>query len=255
MHPYVDDRVYTPPDALLPDYLSMLATLGVERAVLVQPSIHGTDNSALLEALGRLPLSGRGIIALGEGVDDYKLRELDEAGIRGVRFNLVDVTRGRRALPMEHMRQVARRVRPLGWHVEVLLHVDEYPQLERLFRSFPGDLVFAHLGYPRSGGGVDDPGFRQLLGLLGRGNTWVKLTAPYRLSREALPYEDVMPLIHALADRAPDRLLWGSDWPHVRLDGAMPNDGDLCDLLLRWLPDPALREHVLVDNPDRLYRF
>lgn len=255
MHPYVADRVYTPPDALLPDYLSMLATLGVERAVLVQPSVHGTDNSALLEALGRLPFSGRGIIALSDGVDDYKLRALDEIGIRGVRFNLVDVVSNRSELPLEHMRQVARRVRPLGWHVEVLLHVHEYPQIGGLFRNFPGDLVFAHMGYPRAAAGVDDPGFRELLRLLGQGNIWVKLTAPYRLSGQAWPYEDVMPLVQALAERRPDRLLWGSDWPHVRLEDTMPNDGDLCDLLLRWLPDPALRHRVLVENPNRLYRF
>jgi predicted TIM-barrel fold metal-dependent hydrolase len=240
---------------MLPDYLSMLATLGVERSVLVQPSVYGTDNSALLEALARAPMRTRGVLVLEDSVSDYELRRLDEAGVRGVRINLVDRRDPGGPLPIEALRRAARRVRTLGWHLELLLHIDDYPDLDRQLRSIPADMVLAHLGFPRPGHAVDNPGFQQLLRLLDRGNTWVKLTAPYRLSSEEYPYQDIDPLVAVLRERAPQRLLWGSDWPHVRHDGKMPNDGDLCDLLLSWLPDPAIRERVLVDNPAALYRF
>ena len=254
-HPYIPDRAYTPPDALLPDYLSVLATLGVERSVLVQPSVYGNDNSVLLDALARSPVRSRGVVSLDDSVSDYRLRSLDAEGVRGVRYNLVDGRDPGGELPLERLRWMSRRVRTLGWHVELLLHVDDYPDLDRLFRAFPGDLVLAHMGFPRRGYGLEDAGVQELLRLLDRGNTWVKLTAPYRLSTAELPYEDLLPLVQLLVAHAPERLLWGSDWPHVCQEDAMPNDGDLCDLLLRWLPDPALRERVLADNPNRLYRF
>jgi predicted TIM-barrel fold metal-dependent hydrolase len=158
-------------------------------------------------------------------------------------------------LPAQSLRALAERIRPLGWHLELLLHVDEFPELDRVFADFPVDLVFGHLGYMRTERGPHAPGFQALLRLLRAGRCWVKLTGPYRISGAALPYPDVTPFAHALADVALDRLLWGSDWPHVMLKGAMPNDADLCDLLADWLPEETLRRRVLVDNPARLYGF
>jgi predicted TIM-barrel fold metal-dependent hydrolase len=143
----------------------------------------------------------------------------------------------------------------MGWHLEFLMHVDEFPDLDALLADFPVDVVFGHLGYMKAGQGVDAPGFAALLRLLRGGRAWVKLTGPYRISGEALPYNDIRPLAHALLNTAPGRILWGTDWPHVMVKGLMPNDGDLCDLLETWVPDALLRHKVLVTNPEQLYGF
>lgn len=256
VHPYAAQRVYTPPDCLLPDYERMLAALGLERAVLVQPSVYGVDNTVLVEALERGDGRYRGVAVVHAGVADLELARLNARGVRGLRVNVVDVP-GRRpgALPLAELRALAARIAPLGWHLELLAHVDEFPELDRAFAGFPVDIVLGHLGYMTTARGLDDPGFRALLRLLGHGRCWVKLTGPYRISGAPLPYADVAPFARALAETRPDRLLWGSDWPHVMLKGAMPNDADLVELLADWLPDEAMRRRVLVENPAALYGF
>jgi 2-pyrone-4,6-dicarboxylate lactonase len=248
--------VYTPPDCLLPDYERMLAALGLARAVLVQPSVYAHDNTVLLAALERGGGRYRGVAVIDPAVADLELARLHARGVRGVRVNLVDVP-GREpgALPLPALRALAKRVAPLGWHLELLLHADEFPGLDTAFADFPVGVVLGHLGYMSAGRGLDDPGFRALLRLLARGRCWVKLTGPYRISRAPLPWADVAPLARALAEARADRLLWGSDWPHVMLEGEMPNDADLIDLLEDWLPDATLRRRVLVDNPAALYGF
>ena len=135
------------------------------------------------------------------------------------------------------------------------MHVDEFPELDRTFADFPVDIVLGHLGYMKTDKGLQDPGFQGLLRLMKRGTAWVKLTGPYRISSQPLPHADTIPFAHALLDAAPDRVVWGTDWPHVMVKGTMPNDGDLADLLLSWIPDAALRARVLVENPARLYGF
>ena len=254
-HPYASERIYTPPDCLLPDYRAMLATLGVERAVLVQPSVYGTDNTVLLGALREGGGAFRGVAVVGESPAGHALEALHAAGVRGVRVNVVDVREGKGSLPSARLRDLAARIAPLGWHLELLLHVDEHPSLERDLAGFPVPLVFGHLGYLRTDKGLENPGFRALLRLAGEGRAWVKLTGPYRISTHPLPHGDVTPFAHALLEAAPGRVLWGSDWPHVMVKGAMPNDGDLADLLAAWVPDEALRRRVLVENPARLYGF
>jgi predicted TIM-barrel fold metal-dependent hydrolase len=255
-HRYAERRVYTPPDCLLPDYERMLTALGLERAVLVQPSVYAQDNTVLLEALERGGTRFRGVAVVGEDAAEPLLDRLHSAGVRGVRANIVDVP-GREpgALPMSKLRALAARIAPLGWHLELLLHADEFPELDRALAGFPVDVVLGHLGYMQASRGLDDAGFRALLRLLARGRCWVKLTGPYRISGRALPYADVVPFARALAEARADRLLWGSDWPHVMLRGAMPNDADLLDLVSAWLPDESERRGVLVDNPARLYGF
>jgi len=252
---YSPERVYTPPDCLLPDYRAMLDALGVARAVLVQPSVYGADNAVLLAALREAGPAFRGVAVVAPSIADAELEALHAAGVRGVRLNVVDVREGRGKLPVASLRELAWRIAPLGWHVELLAHVDEYPQLDRELAGLPVDLVFGHLGYLRPGRDLDDPGFRALLRLAGEGRAWVKLTGPYRISARPMPHEDVTPLAHALLERAPERIVWGSDWPHVMVKGAMPNDGDLADLLSAWVPDEGLRRRVLVENPARLYGF
>jgi predicted TIM-barrel fold metal-dependent hydrolase len=253
---YSPARIYTPPDCLLSDYLHMLDTLGVERAVLVQPSVYGTDNTVMLEAMktagGRL----RGVAVVDEDIPDEELKSLDTAGVRGVRVNIVDVKdRKPGTLPLKELSKLAAKIKPLGWHMEFLMHVDEFPDLDRMLADFPVDTVYGHLGYMKTDHGTGNPGFHALLRMMQAGRAWVKLTGPYRISAEPLPHADTNDYAHALLAAAPAQVVWGSDWPHVMVKTPMPNDGDLCDLLAAWVPDAALRKQVLVDNPARLYGF
>jgi predicted TIM-barrel fold metal-dependent hydrolase len=254
-HRYSERRVYTPPDALLPAYRHLLETLGIERSVLVQPSVYGTDNTVMLSAMSQLGPRCRGVAVVDDAVEDAELERLHRSGVRGVRINVVDVAEDKGVLPMESLLRLASRVRSYGWHVEFLMHVDEFPDLDTTFANFPVDIVIGHLGYLKTAQGVANAGFQALLRLMQTGKAWVKLTGPYRISGEPLPHRDTIAFAHALLDSAPDRVVWGTDWPHVMVKGAMPNDGDLADLLLEWVPDAALRERVLVRNPATLYGF
>jgi predicted TIM-barrel fold metal-dependent hydrolase len=254
-YPYSPQRVYTPPDALMPDYRHMLDTLGVERAVLVQPSVYGTDNTAMLDALAADSARLRGVAVIAPDTPSTELARMHALGVRGIRCNIVDVKEGKGRLPMDSLTALAMRIKPLGWHLEFLMHVDEFPDLDTLLGDFPVEVVFGHLGYMRTDKGLAAPGFQALLRLAKAGRAWVKLTGPYRISTGALPYADVTPYAHALLEQAPAQLIWGTDWPHVILKGAMPNDGDLCDCLAAWVPDAGQRARVLVDNPARLYGF
>jgi predicted TIM-barrel fold metal-dependent hydrolase len=233
----------------------MLTVLGVARAVLVQPSVYATDNTVMLEALREGGAAFRGVAVVDWLVGDDQLASMHAAGVRGIRVNVVDVKAGAGALRLDPLRSLARRIAPFGWHVELLMHDDEFGNLDRDFADFPVDVVFGHMGYMRTTHGIAAPGFQALLRLLAAGRTWVKLTGPYRISTAALPYADVTAFAQKLIGIAPQQVLWGSDWPHVMLKGAMPNDGDLADLLGTWIPDENLRRSVLVDNPARLYGF
>lgn len=253
---YSPARIYTPPDCLLGDYQHMLATLGVERAVLVQPSVYGSDNTVMLYAMRAAGNTFRGVAVVDEDIDDDELEKLNAAGVRGVRVNIVDVKdRKPGTLPTAELTTLARRIAPLGWHMEFLMHCDEFPDLDRIFTDFPVDLVLGHLGYMKTSLGVNNAGFQALLRLMKAGKTWVKLTGPYRISGEALPHADTNAFAHALIAANAERVLWGTDWPHVMIKAAMPNDGELCDLLSAWIPDIATREQVLVKNPAKLYGF
>lgn len=252
---YAANRVYTPSDCLLPYYRDMLATLGVSRAVLVQPSVYGSDNEVLMRALVEVGPAYRGVAVVDWDIEIAALEKMHAAGVRGVRVNIVDVKESKDALPMQQLKALAARVAPLGWHMEFLLHADQFPDLDEDLADFPVEVVFGHLGYMSTGRGLDEPGFQALLRLLKRGRSWVKLTGPYRISSETMPHSDVTQFAHALLATAPDQIVWGTDWPHVMVKGAMPNDGDIADLLSIWIPDENLRRKVLVDNPARLYGF
>jgi 2-pyrone-4,6-dicarboxylate lactonase len=253
---YYSERIYTPADALLPDYQHMLATLGVERAVLIQPSVYGTDNTAMLDAMKAAGPQFRGVAVVAEDISARELERMHAAGVRGVRVNIVDV-KDRKAgtLPLDALKKLALKVAPFGWHMEFLMHVDEFPDLDRLLADFPVPTVYGHLGYMRTDKGIATPGFQALLRMMQSGRAWVKLTVPYRISTQPLPHADTNVYAHALIKAAPRQVIWGTDWPHVMVKGAMPNDGDLCDLLGDWVPDAATRKQVLVHNPARLYGF
>jgi predicted TIM-barrel fold metal-dependent hydrolase len=254
-YPYAPERIYTPPDALLPEYRAMADTLGLARTVLVQPSVYGTDNTVMLGALAEMGDRARGVAVVDDDVDDNELARLDAAGVRGVRLNLVDVKDPTGALPLDRASTLAQRIAPLGWHMEFLVHVDDVPDIDVQFRDFPVDVVLGHLGYCRPGQNPDISNFKALLRLLNGGRAWVKLTGPYRISAGGLPYADTDPFAYALLNAMPDRVLWGSDWPHVMVKGRMPNDGDLCDILIHWTRDGETLEKVLVANPAALYGF
>ena len=249
-------RLYTPTDCLLPQYQDMLRVLGVERAVLVQPSFYAADNRVLLEALKVGGQNFRGVAVVEPQVSDAELERLHRAGVRGVRVNVVDTREAKGVLPLAQSRELALRVRPLRWHMEFLAHVHEFPDLDQMFENFPVDVVFSHLGYVPTEAGIDTPGFRALLNMLKQRRAWVKLTGPYRISKGDFPFGDTTPFAAALIEAAPDRIVWGTDWPHVKASWSipMPNDGDLTDLLAQWVPAHLLRQ-VLVENPARLYGF
>jgi 2-pyrone-4,6-dicarboxylate lactonase len=257
-YPYDPERIYTPPDATIESYRHLLAMLGVERAVLIQPSVYGTDNRAMLAALQAAGPGFRGVAVVEPAIAAREVEALHQAGIRGVRLNLVDRREGRNAVPVELVRALAERIAPFGWHIEFLVNMDEAPGFAEAVAGLPVPIVLGHLGYPRAGARdwTSSPAFAGLLALLAGGRCWVKLTGPYRISGAAdLPYDDVDAAAAELARAAPGRLIWGSDWPHVMMKKPMPNDGALCDLLARWIPDAKTRTRVLVENPMELYGF
>jgi 2-pyrone-4,6-dicarboxylate lactonase len=257
-YPYSAERIYTPPDATIESYRYLLSILGVERAVLVQPSVYGVDNRAMLAALQAAGPGFRGVAVVEPTISARDVEALHRAGIRGVRLNLVDRREGRNAVPVEIVRALADRIAPFGWHIEFLVNLDEAPNFSGAIADLAVPVVLGHLGYPRAGahGWVKAPAFEALLRLLAGGRCWIKLTGPYRISNAAdLPYEDVDAVAARLAQAAPGRLIWGSDWPHVMMKKPMPNDGALCDLLARWIPDAATRSRILVENPMELYGF
>ncbi len=256
-YPYYARRIYTPADTLLPDYEHMLDTLGVQRAALVQGSIYGSDNTVLLEALKAGRGRYRGVVVVEPDVSDQTLRALHAAGVRGVRLNIVDTKDNKGVLPMATLLPLAKKIKPYGWHVEFLLHVDEFPDLDKLLEDFPVDVSFGHLGYMRTEKPIETPGFQALLRLLKTGKAWVKLTAPYRISPNPMPHADTNAFAQALVAANAGRIVWGSDWGHIMLNWkiAMPNDGDIADLLSAWVSDEATRKKILVDNPAQLYGF
>jgi len=254
---YAAERIYTPPDSTWGDYRALLDVLGIERAVLVQPSVYGTDNAAMLSALAAAPTGLRAVAVVNEDVSASELETLHRAGVRGLRFNVVDRREVRNVVPAEALRAIARRIAPLGWHLELLINLDQAAGFATALADMPAPIVIGHMGYPRDGirAFMEASAFSDLKRLLDGGRCWIKLSGPYRISSRPLPYDDVDALAQALTMAAPERMLWGTDWPHVMLKGAMPNDADICDLIERWVPDAATRTRILVDNPTELYGF
>ena len=252
-YPWSPARGYTPPDALPAAYEHLHKMLGVTRGVITQPSVYGTDNSATLDYVGAHPDRLRAVVSVGPGVTDAELEAMHARGARGIRVNIADPG-GNPFKSFSELRRVAERLKPLGWHIELLLHVHEADMHE--LGGLPVPLSIGHLGYMPVGLGIDHPRYRGFLDRVADGNCWVKLSGPYRITAERhLPYADTVPFAHALVARRPDRIVWGTDWPHPMCTIPMPNDGTLADMLLDWVPDAALRKRILVDNPAELYGF
>jgi predicted TIM-barrel fold metal-dependent hydrolase len=252
-YPYAEGRRYTPPDCSLAAYRHMLATIGCERAVLVQPSVYGTDNRAHLDALAEAGPAFRMVAVVAPDAPPAELERMHAAGVRGVRVNVLSGL----GLALDVLEPLGRRLAPLGWHLQAFLDAEAIAAYEPALAALPCPLVIDHMGHFSMEAGLGQPGFQALLRLLRGGNTWVKLSGAYRLSRQPTPpFSDVVPYARALIEAAPERCVWGSDWPHPMVNGPpMPNDGDLVDLLADWAPDEAQRQRILVDNPAKLYGF
>jgi len=256
--PYATERIYTPPDSTVTDYRHLLKMLGAERAVLVQPSVYGSDNSAMLAALADFGAGVRAVAVADPDIAVPQIEALHRAGVRGLRFNVVDRRENRNAVQADLLRSVASRVAPFGWHIELLVNVDEAPDFAQALAGIPVPIVLGHLGYPKGGARqwTGHRAFADLLALIERGRCWIKLTGPYRISAAPdVPYDDVDDAAHRLIAAAPQRMIWGTDWPHVMKKKRMANDGELADLLERWAPDARTRARILVDNPAELYGF
>ncbi|HYF07955.1 MAG TPA: amidohydrolase family protein, partial [Acetobacteraceae bacterium] len=229
-------RHYDPVAALIPAYLRVAQALGIERMVVVQPSVYGTDNECSLDAAEQFGRDRARVVAvIDDSFDEAALKRLHERGTRGVRFNAVSGN----GTPLEQLKTLARRVAPLGWHLQVYMHGEQIEELAPVLAKLPLPVVVDHMGGVRAAEGVNGPGFQALLRLLGTGRAHVKLCG-YRIS-EGPPFADVAPFARALLAASPERCLWGTDWPHPSLDEWMPEDGQLFDLLGEWAPDEATR--------------
>lgn len=252
-YPYAPDRSYTPPDAPLSRFKELQATLGLDRAVLVNASCHGSDNRVILDAIAQSGGKYRGVANVGAKVTDTELEKLNQGGVRGIRFNFVQHLGGTPDLAV--FDALVHRIVPLGWHV--VLHFDAKDLLEfrDMLRRLPVPFVIDHMGRVPTRDGLEQEPFRILLETARMDNCWVKICGAERISSAGPPFHDAIPFAQAVLEVAPERTLWGTDWPHPNIKRHMPNDGDLVDLIPLFMPDTALQQAVLVDNPHRLYRF
>ena len=252
LFPYSPERKYTPCDAPKQKLFELRDFLGFERNVIVQATCHGSDNRALVDALETAGERARGVATVGPDISEAELEALDKAGVRGVRFNflkrLVDFT------PREVLARVADKVRPLGWHVVIYFEAPDLEELEPFFTSLPTDVVVDHMGRPDVRLGIDHPQFQRFLNFMADNqNVWSKVSCPELLSLAGPPYDDVVPYARAIVERFPDRVLWGTDWPHPNVKPLMPDDGVLVDVIPKVATTPELQRKLLVDNPMRLY--
>lgn len=255
--PFAPERKYTPCDASKDQLFALRDFLGFDRNVIVQATCHGTDNRALVDALVHSQGRARGVASVGRDVTDVELRAMHAAGVRGTRFNfvkrLVDFT------PREVLAEIAGRIAPLGWHVVVYFEAQDLPELWDFFTAVSDNLattvVVDHMGRPDVAKPVDGPEFELFVKLLREHpNIWSKVSCPERLSKSGPPeYDDVVPFAKRIVEAFPDRVLWGTDWPHPNMKNHMPDDGKLVDFLPKIAVIPELQRKLLVDNPMRLY--
>ena len=251
--PYAPERKYTPCDAPKEKLWQLRDYLGFERNVIVQATCHGADNRAMADACRSSNGRARGVATVTRDFTAEQLRELDAAGVRGVRFNfvkrLVDVT------PRDVLLEIAERIQPLGWHIVIYFEAQDLPGLYDFVASLPTIVVVDHMGRPDVTQPLTAPGFELFVKLMrDHENIWSKVSGAERLSRSGPPgYEDFVPFARRIVETFPDRVLWGTDWPHPNLKTHMPDDGQLVDLLPHIAPTQLLRKKLLVDNPLRLY--
>lgn len=247
-YPLDPARKYTPGEARLEDYLKVASALGTGRVVLVQPSVYGVDNSCQRDALRLLEERARGVAVIDDSTSEAQLGELHGAGFVGARINAM------RAGDLDAMERVAARVAGLGWHLQLHVPAATLPQVAGRLLKLPTDFVIDHFGRVDARQGVEQAAFQSLLRLVDSGRCWVKLSGAYRIDLDGAPYRKAAPFARELVKRNPERMVWGTDWPHPDV-AVVPEDGPLLETLFEWLPDAAARDRVLVDNPAKLYRF
>ena len=250
VYPLVPQRTYTPPAASESAYLAMLDATGMTRGVLVQISVYGTDNRHLLEVLRRHPERLRGIGVVDASVTDRELEAMHAAGVRGLRINVLFGG----GIGFDAMETLAHRCADLGWHLQFLLDARQLPELLPRMRKLPVPGVVDHMGHMPVAEGIASAGFQALRHLIEDHGWWAKLSGAYRISDRFDDFSDATPWARALIEAAPDRMLWGSDWPHVHIP-RMVDTGKLRNQLAEWAPDADMRRRILVDNPARLYGF
>ncbi|NEW99522.1 amidohydrolase family protein [Rhodopseudomonas sp. BR0G17] len=249
-YPFVGARSYTPPAATPESYLAMLDATGMTYGVLVQVSVHGTDNRLMLETLQAHRDRLKGIAVIPLGLPDKELAALKDAGVVGLRLNILYGG----GIGFERVGEYAAMAKELGWHLQFLIDAKDLVPLAPQLGDLPVPFIVDHWGHFPVSRGIDDPGFQTLVSLV-RDGAWVKLSGAYRNTVAGFPYRDTIPFARLLHETAPDRCVWGSDWPHVATWQHMMNVGELLDLLADWVPDAAARDRVFTDNAYRLYGF
>lgn len=249
-YPYAEGRGYTPADARLDAYLVLAKSLGISRAVIVQPSPYGTDNRRLLDGLAAAPIPMRGVVAVDASINDPELAAMHSLGVRAIRINLVFDA----GAAVQTAIRLAPRLQELGWHVQFLADVSIWPEMEQVIRHLGLPAIFDHLGHMPAAKGVGDPGFQTLLQLMCDGLAWVKASGLYRMSGQGSPHSDLRPFIDAAISAAPDRVVWATDWPHSAIKVPMPDDATLARQIVDWL-GPGLAQRAFVQNAVTLYGF
>jgi len=250
--PYHPKRKYTPCDAPKEKLFELRDYLGFERNVIVQASCHGTDNSALVDALETAGDLARGVAVVDSSITEEELKAMDKAGVRAVRFNfvkrLVDTT------PRDVFVAIAEKIKPLGWHIVVYFEAPDLEELTPFLNELNTTIVVDHMGRPDVSKGVDHPDFQRFIDLMQNNEKiWTKVSCPERLTQTPPDYSDVVPFARKLVQTFPDRVLWGTDWPHPNMNSHVPDDGKLVDVIPEIAPTAELQQKLLVDNPMRLY--
>lgn len=256
--PYAEPRSYTPEDAPLEAYLAHLDRLGCQFGVLVQPSAYGRDNRAMLDALTRVPQRLRGVAVGGTELTRERLRDWHAAGVRGLRAN--EFRRDgkpyyQNGVRLAEIEPVYGAMAELGWHLQLWIDARDLPDLLPAIARVPVPVVVDHMGRMEHRHGVNHPGFRTLVREVGEGRLWAKLSGTYRLAASAPDYSEAKPFHDALVTANQENLVWGSDWPHPRPEGPIPDAKHLLGLFLAWTPDSAKQRAILSENPARLYYF
>jgi predicted TIM-barrel fold metal-dependent hydrolase len=262
--PFVADRVYTPPPATTDMLTDLHRALKIDRVVLVQPSFYGSDNACMVDALRRIGSRARGVAVLDKAMSDSVLKEMKVAGVRGVRINLETSGQTDVAAAKASVEETVAQVAPLGWHIQIYTRPSVIVALADTLAALPVPLVFDHFGGLKAALGPTQPGYDVVIGLVKSGHAYAKISAAYRLSDKPPDYAEIAPIAQALVAANPDRIVWGSDWPHTNpvrrpvteiTPPANVDDGLLLDQLVKWVPDAAIRRKILVGNPERLYDF
>ena len=253
--PFAEKRSYTPQDAPLEALLKMLDTLGMARGVVVQGHPYATDNTAVLDALRREPKRLRAAAIVKPDASATDLKTMTDAGVRALRFHHMPHGVGFSPLGMQSFEKLAPKMAELGLHAQFMMDANALDSALPFFKHWKLPIVLDHMGNVDGKLGANQPGVQHMCKLLAEGKIWVKISGAYRVSEQYPDYPDARPIHEALVRANPEQILWGTDWPHPRLEKDMPEDGHLLDLFNAWTPDAALRKKILVDNPVKLYGF